>query len=525
MVINHPEWEAGNNIQEAENKEMENPVNQENEEARYKALERSLAEVDQFEDFEKHDNTDLIYRQYDPIFLSSLDHYERFDLLGHSSWKTGRPSQWKSWLSTLNCVFQTTVVSGTLVGLVLGLVVYFDVNLADLCYSYRKRKDVPMYIERIKTVSGMVSGIIVQLWNLLICFLVFNWSVVKNANILSWNILAASIEGIYRLIIGIFAMTAADWSMYPSYAIFIFTNFFNSIKIAKHFRGQTRQVSKLVIKLSSQFLIGIPVAFFFIEWVNPLYKFLSPSKQVVLASFVPLIVIIPKMAVRKLVLSISFVNHPGTSVYLIIAMYTSLSLLYRMLQIQLGSLRLYLIVSVIFSIQGIIERISLPYIDYINHRLFSNEQTRTEFMTPRRKRLMADLYLLCMITEPVAIIVSCTSMAALQFLYGLDDNGRLYDIKKLARIATVRIVTAMAIEFAFNVISTKIETYHFNMPVIRVWIRKRRWLVFTLLLNAILTILCFSKVFYSALSSKDMFDGLLVCSGPFQKPYFKNSTF
>eukprot|EP00794_Sanderia_malayensis_P019275 gene19275-21201_t len=518
----HREWNSDQEVMDDQQLISEvTDVNQtaEEEEARLREIERSMTEIDEIEDFEKHDNTDLIYRQYEPLDLPHLDHYERFDRLGQSSWKTGRPSQLISCLTTLNCVFQTTIMAGSVVGLILALVVYLDVNLADLCYSHTSVSEkLPASYQKIKIVSSMVSGILVQLWNLVICLLVFKWTLIRNTNILSWNILAALIEGIYRLIIGIFVARNASWTMYPSYAIFIFVNFFNSITIAKHFKAQNREVSKLVLRLSAQFLFGIPLALIFISWINPLYKILSSPKQAVLACFVPLIVIIPKAAARKMVLGISSINHPGTSVYLLIAMYTSIALLYRMLQVQIDELGLFLVVSIAFGIQGTLERVSLPYIDYMNHKLLTKDQTQHEFMTPRRKRLMADLYLMCMMTEPIAILVSCTSIGTLMYLYGHDQYGYLYNGTFIVKTAAIRIVSAMSIEFIFNLISTKVETYHYNMPVVKVWQRKRLWLFLTLLINAILTMLCFSRVFYAALSTDDMFDGTLNCAGPFQRP-------
>ena len=524
MAINSI-WNTDRQFQELPEEENEAPARPADREAEagLQDLERSLAQADELEDFETHDNADLVYREYDPLMVSNLsDHYQRFDRFGQSSWKTGRPTTLMSWLHCISCVAQTNFLAGTFVGSILALVVYLDVNLADICYSYREdTAKIPVSINRIKTVSDMISGMVVQSWHFVTLFFVFGWPLIREVNILSWNILAALLEGIYKLISGIYLIRSEDWSMYPSYGIFIILTFFNSIAVAKHFQRSYRGAKLLVLKLAGQFLVGIPTAFIFIVWINPMYKSMGVLEKVVFASFVPIIVAIPKMLARKSVLSISRINHPGSSVYLLSAMYTSMSFLYRFLQVQIDSIGPFLILSVVFCIESTIERVSLPYLDLLQSNIFRNSQGIAEFMTPRRKRLMADIYLLNMIMEPVAIIVSCTSMATLMYLYGHSTQGETYNFVFLFKVALTRILSAIAIEFFFNIISTKVETFYFNMPVNRVWRQKRKWLVLTALVNAIIAILCFSKVFYQALSSQDMFDGTIICSGPFQRPSIK----
>lgn len=486
-------------------------------------LERSLSSVDELEDFEKHDSNDLVYREYEPLMLPDLSQYQRFDRLGEFSWKTGRPKHWRSLLDSIVCVLQTSFVAGVILGLMLTIVIYLDINLADICYSYREDwRKIPGYIRKIRMMSSMVASATIQSWHFLTLLLVFGWSTIKKTNILSWNILASLTDGVYKIFIAIFVNSFAAWHIYPSYALFATITMFNSIKVATHLNSQVHSVTRLAFQLMAQFIIGIPVALVFMLWINPMYKGMESVGKVVFASFVPLITALPKMFVRKSAQYMYKLNHPGRSVYLLTAMYTAISLLYRMLQIQVNEFAGYIILSIIFGILCTLERATLPYLDFLQHRFFGGKKkTMTEFMTPKRNRLMSDLTLLNMVTEPASIIVSCAAMALFQYYYAHDTDGNVYDGMFLLKVALTRVSAALAVEIFFNVISLKVESYYFNMPVMRVWRLKRCWILFTLLLNGMIAIMCFSHVFYDAISTPDVFDGTLICSPPFQRPYIK----
>ena len=487
-------------------------------------LEESLSSIDELEDFETFGSNDLIYREYDPILLQDSSHYERFDRLGQNTWKTGRPNHIRSLYESALCTLQTTLISGCIIGIILTVVVYLDANLADLCYSYSNALGtIPSYIDRIRIISDMVSAIITQFWHFVSLIFVFGFSLVRKSQIISWNILAGLVAGIYKLIYGLFMTKVVFWKSFPLYAIFILVATFNSFKIA-HILRETALIPSpyLVLQLVVQFLIGTPVIFIFTAWINPVYKDMSDVEKVAFASFVPLIIAIPKMVLRKSVEYLRKVNHPGTTVYLLMAFYTSASLLQRTLQIQIFSLEGYATLSVIYGALSTIERAVLPYVDFLQHKFFRGKKRNlTEFMTPRHNRLMSDLTLTTMITESSMIFVAGTAMAILQFYYGHDKEGNIYKLSTLCIIASKRISIAILVEVIFNTFSLKVESYYFNMPVMRVWKLKKLWFIVSLLINSIIAIMCFSHIVYNAMSTKDFFDGKLICSSPFSRPIIR----
>lgn len=489
-------------------------------------LEVSLSSIDELEDFETFDIDDLIYREYEPVILPDSAHYERFDRLGHHTWKTGRPGHLRSFLQSALCTLQTTLISGSVIGVFLTIVVYLDANLADLCYSYSKSlQTIPEYIQHIRIVSDMVSSVVTQFWHLITLIVVFGCSLIRNSHIISWNILAGLMAGIYKLIYGLFMSRIVFWRSFPSYAIFIFVATFNSFKVSKTLKEAGFMTSPyLVLQLTIQFIIGIPIIFIFTAWINPSYKGMTDIQKVAFASFVPIIIAIPKMILRKSVEYLKKVNHPGTTVYLLMAFYTSTSLLLRTLQVQLYTLQGYIILSIIYGAFSTVERAVLPYVDFLQHRFFKGKRRNlTEFMTPRHNRLMSDLTLTTMITEPSMIIVAGTGMAILQFYYGHSKTGTVYDINALCKVVSIRIVLALLVEIVFNTISLKVESYYFNMPVMKTWKLKKLWFIISLLLNSTIAIMCFSHVIYDAMSTDDFFDGKFVCSSPFQRPIIKGN--
>ena len=509
---------------DAPNDEAGEHGNQQQDDDRRRVLESSLSSVDELQDFETFDPNDLVYREYEPILLTDSSHYERFDRLGQHTWKTGRPGQKQSFINSFFCTLQTTFVSGCIIGMILTIVVLLDVNLADLCYSHKNApKDVPNYIHRIQIVSDMAASIITQFWHLITIIFVFGLSLIRESQIISWNILAGLLAGIYKLIYGLFMEKVVYWRSFPSYAIFIFVATYNSLKISNALKEAALGHSPyLIIKLVTQFVIGLPVFYIFTTWINPSYKSMNDVEKVAFASFVPLIIAIPKMILRKGVECMGKVNHPGTTVYLLMAFYTCASLLLRALQVQVYTIEAYVILSVIYGALSTIERAILPYADFLQHKFFKGKKrSLTEFMTPRHNRLMSDLTLTSMITEPSMIFVSCTAMAMLQYFYGHDKAGDTYDLQFVCAVASKRIATAMSVEIIFNVISLKVESYYFNMPVMKVWKLKKVQFLFTIICNSIIAFMCFSHVIYDALSTEDFFDGMLICSPPFSRPMIK----
>lgn len=491
---------------------------------RRRELEESLSSVDELQDFETFDPTDLIYREYEPVILADSSHYERFDRLGQFSWKTGRPPIQQSLIHSAICTLQTTFITGCLIGALLSIVVFLDANLVDVCYGYSNSLgSVPAYIKRIKLVSDMTSSIITQFWHLLILYFVFGFEIVKESRILSWNLLAGLLAGMYKLIYGLFLERDVFWRGFPSCGIFIFVATFNSLRVSNTLNASAMGHSPyLVMKLISQFAIGLPVIFIFTVWINPSYKEMDDPSKVAFACFVPLIIAIPKMVLRKSVEFVRKVNHPGTTFYLLVAFYTSSSLLLRTLQVQVDGFPAYITLSILYGALSTVERAILPYLDFLQHKFFrGKKRSLAEFMTPRHNRLMSDLTLTSMITEPAMIFVSCTTMAMLQFYYGHDKNGNIYKINFLCIVATKRIATALSMEMIFNFISLKVESYYFNMPVMKVWKLKRLWISFTIMLSAVIAVMCFSHIVYDALSTADFFDGTLICSPPFSRPIVK----
>lgn len=491
---------------------------------RRRELEESLSSIDELEDFETFGSNDLIYRAYDPIILPDSSHYERFDRLGQHTWKTGRPNHIRSLYESVLCTLQTTLISGCIIGIFLTIVVYLDANLADLCYSYSNALGtVPSYINRIRIVSDLVSAIITQFWHFITLIFVFGFSLVRKSQIISWNILAGLVAGIYTLIYGLFMTKVVFWRSFPLYAIFISVATFNSLRIA-HILRDTALLPPpyLMLQLVIQFVIGTPVIFIFTAWINPSYKRMSDVEKVAFASFVPLIIAIPKMILRKSVEYLRKVNHPGTTVCLLMAFYISASLLQRTLQIQIYSLEGYATLSVIYGALSTIERAVLPYVDFLQHKFFRGKKRNlTEFMTPRHNRLMSDLTLTTMITESSMVFVAGTGMAMLQYFYGHDEDGNIYNLSNLCIVASRRISIAIMVEVIFNTISLKVESYYFNMPVMRVWKLRRLWFIVSLLINSIIAIMCFSHVVYNAMSTRDFFDGKVICSSPFSRPIIR----
>ena len=108
-------------------------------------------------------------------------------------------------------------------------------------------------------------------------------------------------------------------------------------------------------------------------------------------------------------------------------------------------------------------------VDHICHMLWKRKLAPWgSFRTPRRERLMADIAIMSMLCESIAVL-SVNGLLYLYELVFLENSSVVKLVESFAIFTSVQLV----IEWFFTSVSLAIETHYQNMAVMAVW--RRRW--------------------------------------------------
>ena len=135
------------------------------------------------------------------------------------------------------------------------------------------------------------------------------------------------------------------------------------------------------------------------------------------------------------------------------------------------------------GIASTFDKITLPLQDYILKKCCAKRHHVSKHRKPNASRLLADLAIISIIAESSAIISSSAIIQILRYYYGRDDNGEKYRVVTLSEAGSFRAATGIIVEFLFNTIVIKIQTYCYNIPTIRVWKTRKWWMIAMFLLH------------------------------------------
>ena len=185
-----------------------------------------------------------------------------------------------------------------------------------------------------------------------------------------------------------------------------------------------------------------------------------------IACFSPLIGSVLKSFLRIAMQRLKYVNHPGTSFILMNSPYFVSALMARILQAELKSIDFIILLGIIHGIVEVLERSSMVLRDHLDNQVVEGRwMPLGAFRTPRSERLTADLALMSIIFETASIVISNSCVGMYSVIY----------LDKPMQISIVYVTAAqVGIEWVFTSISLAIETHFQNIPVLRVW-RKRKW--------------------------------------------------
>ena len=434
-----------------------------------------LQRQDPLEDFKKFNNEDTIFQEYDPP-------------LGDDSkmaWKKSRPAKW--WMSlwkAMKYVFCIQILGGIALGSLALLILVLDFNSVDLCYDKQLHGNwntLPRNIQAIIVTAESVETYIVQMWTFLLVIPMFGWHLVKKLNLLTLNLLGAFCSTCYRLYLLVFGIYKKSWMNFPLDALFLIIVLTNSILVGRHIAKNSETESSRKLKktvkvsamLAAQLGFGIPIAFVLVYVLVPLYHSQSETYRAVIAGALPLVTAIPKVIVRLAAQRIDFL-HPGESRVLLTVLYITSAIVFRVMQAELTSLQLFILLSFVHGLVDLLERSTIvvrDYLWYFIYRKLSRDITllsAEKFRTPRSMRLIADMSIQMILGESTALIAAVGFIHLYSFMYNDTDHS----FSELTQFF-IRVSIALSIDFVFNSFSFWLQMSYMNIAVVRVW--KRRW--------------------------------------------------
>ncbi|XP_078380081.1 uncharacterized protein LOC144663023 [Oculina patagonica] len=481
---------------------------------------------DPLEDFKKFNNNDTIFQEYDPPPGDD----------SKMGWKRSRPAKW--WMSLWKAVklsFYIQIVGGVPLGSLAILILILDFNSVDLCFDMQSTNwtALPKRTQAIMVTAASTEAYVVELWSFLLVLVMFGWPMIKKLNLLILNLLGAFIDTCYRLYLQIYGIYKKPWMSFPLNGLFLSILVMNSLLIGREIAKnneteRSRKIKKTVrvsAMLTAQFVLGIPITFSLVYVLIPLYGEANETYRAVIAGALPLVTAIPKVIVRLAAQRIDFI-HPGDAHVLLNVLYTASAVVYRVMQAELTSLPLFILLSFAHGAIDLLERLTIVVRDYLWYFIYKKiKRDRVEtiisadkFRTPRSMRFIADMSIQMILGESTALIAAVGFIQLYNFMYSADylSSTNMYFITQFF----IRISIALSIDFIFNSFSFWLQMSYLNIAVVRVWKKKwRKHMVVGLILTTV-TMCYYTTHLFAVVKAKNTsgvkrFD--FNCTGPFAK--------
>ncbi|XP_020605370.1 uncharacterized protein LOC110044204 [Orbicella faveolata] len=483
---------------------------------------------DPLEDFKRFDNSDTIFQEYD---APPGDHSK-------IGWKRSRPSKW--WMSlwkAVKDVFCIQILGGLTLGTLAIFILVLDFNSVDLCYDKQLHghwNSLPRKIQAIIVSAETVEAYVVQMWTFLLIITMFGWRLVKKLNLLILNLLGAFFDTCYRLYLQVYGIYERPWMSFPLNALFLIIVLMNSILVGREIANSSenerprrlKKTIKVSAILAAQLAFGIPIALGLVYGIIPLYGRQNETYRAVIAGALPLLTAVPKVIVRLTAQRIDFL-HPGDSHVLLSVLYSASAIVFRVMQAELTSIELFIILSLVHGAVDLLERLTIvvrDYLWYIIYKKFKRDAdaepmlSADKFRTPRSMRFIADMSIQMILGESTALVAAVGFIQLYSFMY--NNHGLSFSDMHPVADFFIRVSIALSIDFIFNSFSFWLQMSYLNIAVVRVWKKKwRKHMVVGLILTTV-TMCYFTTHLFAVVKDKHK-SGASVrhfnCTGPFSE--------
>ena len=206
---------------------------------------------------------------------------------------------------------------------------------------------------------------------------------------------------------------------------------------------------------------------------------------------------------------------------LLTVLYIALAIVFRVMQAELTSLLLFILLSFAHAAVDFLERFTIVMRDYLWYFLYKKLQrdvtvlSAEKFRTPRSMRLIADMSIQMILGESTALIAAIGFIQLYSFMYN-NIRPAFAEVTEFF----IRVSIALSIDFVFNSFSFWLQMSYMNVAVVRVW--KRRWrkhMLVGFILTAV-TMCYFTSHLFAVVKDKHSSGSKLNdfnCTGPFSR--------
>ena len=392
------------------------------------------------------------------------------------AWKRLRPSALLTVCKSMYIGSLISLLTATLLGTLYMLISYLCYKTIQNCKYHDPRHPIPLQVQWLRTISGVILYAFNHLWYfaiILLLFRPFQLMGVKRKLILVCC-LTYCLDTLYRVTRQAQRKAIYQTSAKSLYIILLLASLsLQTYLITNHFSHFSALSRKQ--KLTFFFQMTVPGCLPFLAgsltvyFMYPAYNKQSEKGKLSIALFAPLIGVVLKVISRIFVQRLYNITHPGYSYVLLAPSYFGCAVIFRVLQADLDSLKFMAVLGIIHGASEVIERSTMVVIDHLCHRLWKRTSAPWgSFRTPRCERLMADIAIMSMLSESIAIVAVNGLLYLYQFIY-VQDKSLINLLQSFAINTSVQLV----IEWFFTSVSLAIETRYQNIAVMAVW--RRQW--------------------------------------------------
>ena len=390
------------------------------------------------------------------------------------AWKPLRPSAFRTVCKSMYIGALISLLTATVVGTLYLLACYLSFKTVQNC-QFHQMNSTSVQMQWIRSMSDVISCAFLYVWFfvlVLFLFRPFQLMGVKRKLFLVC-FLVYCLDALYRVALqalGISHSNISNSQKIPLNAFFLINACLQVCVITNHFCTRSRRQ-----KLVFFFQMVVPGCFTFFTFfvvaslIYPAYNKQTPDGKLLIALLSPLIGLALKVITRICVQRLYNITHPGYSYVLLSPLYCGSAIVFRVLQADLDSLKSIAILGIIHGAAEVIERSTMVVIDHICHLVWKRTSAPWgSFRTPRRERLMADIAIMSMLSEAIAIVSVNGYLYLYQFIY-LQNKPFI----NLLHLFAIHTSVSLVIEWFFISVSLAIVTRFQNMAVMAVW--RRRW--------------------------------------------------
>ena len=400
------------------------------------------------------------------------DEDERQDENDEMAWKRLRPSVLRTVCQSMYIGALISLLTPTIFGLFYIVISYVSYETTRNC-QFQPKETIPVKIQWIRTLSDVIGVAFLYMWffvGMLFLFRPYQLKGVKRKLILV-ALVFYCMATVYRVVLQVFGISHSKLSVtqrIPLFVIFLISICWQVYLLTNHFRNLSSRAT-LFIQLITPYCFNLFTGIFIKSFIYPMYNKQTEHGKLLIALFSPLFGVIFKVILRLCTQRLKKIAHPGYSYILLVPLYFGSAIMFRVMQAELDNLKLIAFLGMIHGAVEVVERSAMVFIDHICHVILKRKSAPWgSFRTPRRERLMADIFIISMLYESTAIVCVNGLLYVYRFIY-LQNISLLKLLQEFAIHTSVPLV----IEWFFTGVSLAIETHFQNIAVMAVW--RKRW--------------------------------------------------